>query len=174
MDHDSRLKAALAPLEQALVAVAHEQARARLEQADGQTAATRERGASQVKTLLDHAAAEGAQAAERAARLRLVEAQRQARALVLGAERVAYDRLLAEAVSAARELRGCPEYADLERRLVDTVKVVLGPEAKITRDPDGRGGLQAQQGSRSVDLTLPALARRCVERLGGEVARLWS
>jgi hypothetical protein len=174
MDHDPGLKAALAPLEHALQAAAREQAGARLQQAQAQAATTRDKGAAQARALLDRARSEGAQAAERTARLRLVEARRQARALVLGAERAAYERLLDQAVADARALRERPEYAGLEGHLADTVHALLGPEAKITRDPDGQGGIEGRDGPRLVDLTLPTLARRCVEHLGGAVTRLWS
>jgi vacuolar-type H+-ATPase subunit E/Vma4 len=174
MDRDSRLKAELAPLEQAMLAAARDQAAARLREAKAQVTATKEKSAAQVKALLDRARAEGGDAAERTARHRLLEARRQARTLVLGAERAAYERLLTEAVAATRSLPGHAEYAVLEEGLVEAAKALLGPAAKITRNPAGLGGVEGRNGHRLVDLTLPALAHRCVARMGGQVARLWS
>jgi vacuolar-type H+-ATPase subunit E/Vma4 len=173
MDRDSRLTIELTPLEATLLAVAREQAAARVKAAEAQAAATKEDTDSRAKALLDQAATEGKVAAERAAKRYVVQATRQARTLVLAAERAAYERLVTDAVSVVRALRDRPEYADLEQHLVDTAKAVLGTEAQVVRLTD-EGGVHARSGGRSVDLTLAGLARRCVERLGDRVTRLWS
>ncbi|MGH7618714.1 MAG: hypothetical protein ACREPM_15950 [Gemmatimonadaceae bacterium] len=174
MDDDSRLKAQLSPLETALLSVARDQAAARRRDADSRAAAIVHDGEAQARTLLERATAEGAHAATHAAARRLVEARRQARACVLEAQRVAYDQLIARAAAAAEALHEHPEYADLERRLVEVARGALGPDAQIVRNPDGRAGVRAVDGTRSVDLTLSSLSRRCVEQLGQEVTNLWA
>lgn len=168
------MKAELVPLETALLSAAREQAAVRRKEAETRAAEVARESEARARALLEHAVAEGERVAEREAAHRLVEARRKARALVLGAERAAYERLLAEAVSVTRMLHEQPEYADLEGRLVEVAQAVLGPETEIVRNPDGQGGVQARNGGRSVDLSLPTLARRCVGQLGQAVTRLWS
>jgi hypothetical protein len=174
MDGDSRLTAQLAPFEAALMAAARAQAGERLQAGQAQAEAARADGETRARALLDNAVAEGRRAAERAAARRLVDGRRRARELVLRAQNDAYQRLLADARSAAAALCTRPEYPDLERRLVETAHAVLGKDAAVTRNPDGRGGVRASRAGCALDLTLPVLVRRCVERLGEEVARLWA
>jgi vacuolar-type H+-ATPase subunit E/Vma4 len=174
MDRDPGLTTELAPLETALMAAARNQAERQLHSAEAKAAATVADGAAKARDLLERAAAEGRRAAERAAEHRLVDGRRQARELVLAAQKAAYQRLVSRAVAAAEGLTSRSEYGDLERRLIDTAKSLLGPDAAVVTNPDGRGGVRASSGGRSVDLTLGALARRCVERLGQEVTRLWA
>ncbi len=174
MDSDPGLTAQLAPLETALLAAARDEAAATIRDASAHADALRNNGAARARTLVEGATADGTRAAERETARRRVQAQRAARALVLGAERAAYDAFTSQAADAARSLREHPEYARLEAQLTDAVHRALGDDAEITRDSGGAGGIEARNGSRSVDLTLPTLARRCVARLGGELSRLWS
>jgi len=174
MDRDSRLSAQLAPLEAALMASAREQAGRHLDDAGRTAEAATAEGAAGARAVLERAAAEGRRAAERAAAHRLVDGRRQARGLVLAARNTAYRGLIAEAVAAAEALRGRSAYGELERRLTEIARELLGADATIVRDPDGQGGVQARHEGRTVDLTLATLARRCVERLGQEVTRLWA
>jgi hypothetical protein len=174
MDGNSRLKGQLAPLETALLSGARDRSAARLREADTRAATTEHESEARALSLIDQAAAEGARAAEHAAERRLVEARRQARARVLAAQRAAYEQLLAGAAAAAEALHEQSGYADLEQRLVKVAHDALGPGAQIERNPNGRGGVRASNGSRTADLTLSSLSRRCVEQLGEEVTKLWT
>jgi vacuolar-type H+-ATPase subunit E/Vma4 len=174
MDRDSGLSAQLGPLEGALLSNARERAAAALHDAESRASSTKADGESRAKKLLEDAEEEGRRVAEHESVQRRVEARRKARAMVLSAERAAYRRLMDEAANEARSLRDRPEYAALEARLVETAKSLLGTDAEIARNPEGNGGVQGRNGSRSVDLTLTTLARRCAEGLGERVTRLWA
>jgi vacuolar-type H+-ATPase subunit E/Vma4 len=174
MDSLAGLKAQLAPLETSLLESARQEAEERLAAARGEAASKIGEGEAQARDRLEKARAEGARAAEREAQRRLVHAKREARRMVLHAQREAYEHLMTSAVGAARQLRRHAKYPDLEERLVRLAKDLLGADAEIQRDPEGRGGVRARKGSRSVDLSLPALARRCVEERTESVSSLWS
>jgi hypothetical protein len=169
MDRDSRLRAQLEPLDAALMAAAQAGADADLEQARAKGKA-----AARARAVMQEARTEGERAAARAASRRLVDGRRRARQLVLAAERASYDELVAESVAAAEGLRGRPEYGDLATRLAEIARRVLGEDAKIEHEPDGHAGLRASSKARTLDLTLATLARRCVERMGEQVTRLWA
>jgi hypothetical protein len=49
---------------------------------------------------------------------------------------------------------------------------VLGAEATVAEDP--AGGVVAQAGSHSLDLSLPALAARTLDDMSLQVSRLWT
>jgi vacuolar-type H+-ATPase subunit E/Vma4 len=172
MDGDSRLTAQLAPLETALMAVARKRADERLREAHATAERVVAESTAKARAVLEQAAAEGRRATKRAAEHRLVDGRREARRLVLAAQNAAYQRLVCEAIAAAEQVRGRPEYRDLEGRLIATAKAMLGPDATIVHNPDG--GVRGLHGSRTVDLTLATLARRCVERFGDDVTRLWA
>jgi vacuolar-type H+-ATPase subunit E/Vma4 len=174
MDRDPGLTAQLAPLEAAVIAAARKDADAQLEAAKAKAAAVVAEAEGNARAVLEQAASEGRGAAKRAAEHRLVDGRRQARRLILGAQQAAYQHLVREAIRATEDLRQRPEYTDLERRLIETAKDVLGADAEIVPNPDGHGGVRASAGGRTVDLTLTALARRCIERLGEDVTRLWA
>jgi hypothetical protein len=174
MDDASRLSEALAPLDAALMSAARARCEVLRDDAAQRAGKARADGESRAKALLAQAAADGARVAAREAAHRLVEAKRAGRAVVLGAQRMAWERLLAESAAAAVALTTHPEYAALEQRLADAAARALGSAAEVVRNPDGRGGVLARCGRRSIELTLPAIARRCVERLGVEVTGLWT
>ncbi|NIL53938.1 hypothetical protein HBK87_25785 [Streptomyces sp. 2BBP-J2] len=56
-------------------------------------------------------------------------------------------------------------------RLGHRARVLLGPGAEVTGHPEG--GVLARAPGRRADLSLPALAERALDRLGGEVRTLW-
>lgn len=174
MDRDPGLTIQLAPLEAALIAAARKDADTQLAAAKTRAVAAAAEADVKARAVLEQAAAEGRRAAERAAVHRLVDGKRRARRLILGAQQAAYQRLVSEAIRAAEDLRHRPDYADLERRLIETAKAVLGAGAAIVQNPDGHGGVRATADGRAVDLTLATLARRAVERLGEDVTGLWA
>jgi vacuolar-type H+-ATPase subunit E/Vma4 len=124
--------------------------------------------------LIRSALAEGARAADTEAATRLARAHRDARRTVLGARRKAMDQLRADVVAGLDELHQGPGYQDVENGLVELAGSVLGADAVVQRDPDGAGGVRASADSRSVDLTLPTLAARCLDRLGPDLEALWT
>jgi len=156
------------------MAAAQAHADAALRRAHAAAAAAAADGTARARAIVEQAVEEGRRAAERAVEHRLVDGRRCARGLILRAQRAAYERLVREAIRAAEDLRRHPEYADLERRLIETAKALLGPDATIIRNPDEHGGVRASVGGRTVDLTLAALARRCVDHLGEDVTCLWT
>ena len=70
-----------------------------------------------------------------------------------------------------RILRRTDDYAALRERLERLARALLGPDAEVTGHPEG--GVVARAPGRRVDLSLPALADRALDRLGGEVRALW-
>jgi hypothetical protein len=156
-------------LEDARRASAEVVARAESDARERVDAARREAAA-----ILTRARAEGeAEGREQAARTQAGE-RFSARLHVLAARRASYDALLERARDAALALRDDPAYADLLDRLCAAARADLGPEAQLSVDPPGLGGVVARAGSREVDYTLVALAERCVADLGAKAARLWA
>jgi vacuolar-type H+-ATPase subunit E/Vma4 len=72
----------------------------------------------------------------------------------------------------ATALAETAEYEALRARLADRAREQLGPQALLVESPDG--GIVASAGNERVDLSLPALADRALERSGPEVAALWT
>jgi hypothetical protein len=83
-----------------------------------------------------------------------------------------YDELRRASRDAARALRDSSDYPEILRRLTERAVAAMGPEAAMQESPDG--GVVAVAGSRRLDLSLPVLAEREVDRLGSEVERLWA
>jgi hypothetical protein len=95
----------------------------------------------------------------------------EARELVLAAQRLAWESLTAAAVEAASALRAEPGYPELLDRVRALGRAQLGQGAS-EQEGDG-GGVILRAGSRRVDYSLPALARRGLQELGGRVTELW-
>ena len=91
---------------------------------------------------------------------------------MLRAQQAAYADLRHRAATAVRQLRSDPSYPVLLDRLRGQAFAELGPDARLSEDPEG--GLVAEAPGRRLDLTLPALAERAVDDLGGQVAALWT
>jgi vacuolar-type H+-ATPase subunit E/Vma4 len=126
-----------------------------------------------VELLVAEARAAGtADAADEARRL-VAEARRHARGEVLNAQHEVYQQLRSAALAEASRLRGSDGYRPLLDRLAAEARSRLGADATIELDPDPAGGVVARDGLRVVDCSLPALANRCLDRLGPRVAELW-
>jgi len=124
--------------------------------------------------LIAQAREEGAAEARAEATLTRTTARFAARMQVLAAQRASYDELLARARAAAIALREDPAYEELLEGLAAEARAVLGAGAELTVDPPGMGGVIATAGSRRVDLSLCAIAERCVRDLGRRVNELWA
>jgi len=140
--------------------------------ADRDAAATVAAARAEAEQLLAEARTAGDAQARSAAAAALTRVRREARGRVLAARRDAYDQATSSVADAAAALRHAAVYPELEDRLAALARLRLGPEAVVTSDPDV-GGVVATLGTRSVDLRLPVLARRCLVTLGAGVEQLW-
>ena len=122
--------------------------------------------------LLTTARADGEAEATAAVNARLARGRRDARRSVLTAQRDLYDELRRRCLAATTAVAGSPGYEDLRRQLVERAVAQLGSDLTITDSVDG--GVLASAGDRWLDLTLPTLAERALERSGAEVAELWT
>jgi hypothetical protein len=163
------LKTALAPVRAALLDRARADAAAALAAADTDAAAVLAEAREQAAALLREAREQGEREAAALRTREHARAGREARSVVLGAQRTALDELRRRTRVAARALRDDRALLDrLRARLVTD----LGPDAVVREHPDG--GLVADAPGRRVDASLPALADRALDGLGGEVQALWT
>jgi hypothetical protein len=89
------------------------------------------------------------------------------------ARSAAVERLSTAALSAVDELQHRPQYRELEDRLANLAMSALGSDAELVRNPELRGGVMTRAGLRTVDLTLPTLAERCLRDLQADLEVLW-
>lgn len=164
--------AALGPVQSALMAEARANADAILGEAREQAERLRSEARARAERILADSRNEGEQQARAAVAARMARRRREARALILAAERDLHDELRRRCRDAARGLRAEPDYPRLRKRLTEHALAVLGSGATVEESPDG--GVVAHDGSRRLDLSLPTLADREVDRLGSEVMRLWA
>jgi vacuolar-type H+-ATPase subunit E/Vma4 len=122
--------------------------------------------------MLATARADGAAEATAVVNARLAQSRRDARRSVLKAQRDLYDELRQRCRVAATALAEGPGYEELRRHLAERALAQLGSDASVTDRVEG--GVLASAGDRQLDLTLPALAERALERSGAEVAQLWT
>ncbi|MEI8406606.1 MULTISPECIES: V-type ATP synthase subunit E family protein [unclassified Kribbella] len=164
--------AALDPVRSALLAAAHADAAAvRLKaqrQKDELLADARRTSAG----MLAAARTDGQADATAAVAARMADSRREARRTVLAAQRELYDELRRRCRTAATGLAEEPDYAELRQQLVEAARAWLGTDAMVTDSPDG--GVVASVGSRRLDLSLPALAERALDRSSVEVTALWT
>jgi hypothetical protein len=103
---------------------------------------------------------------------RLAQSRQDARRTLLRAQRDLYDELRQRCRTAAAALAESPGYEELRQQLAERALAQLGPGATVT--DSGDGGVLASAGDRWLDLALPTLADRALERSGPEVAELWT
>jgi vacuolar-type H+-ATPase subunit E/Vma4 len=164
--------AALAPVQSKLHVQAEAEARTTLDQARRQAGRIRSEARARAAGILADSRAEGEEQARAAVAARVVRRRREARDVVLSVQRDLYDELRRASRDAARALRDSSDYPEILRRLTKRAVAAMGPEAAMQESPDG--GIVAVAGSRRLDLSLPVLAEREVDRLGSEVERLWA
>jgi vacuolar-type H+-ATPase subunit E/Vma4 len=157
-----------------LVDDADAEARSLLEDAERRAAAEAERSEADSRGLLETARAEGLASGELRSARALAIARAEARRVVLEAKAEVYTEFRRRAYAAALALRDDEEaYARVLRELEAEARRALGDGAAIELDPPEVGGVRARIGRRSVDLTLPVLAERCIGSLGPAVEELW-
>jgi len=137
--------------------------------ATGQLASARAEAAS----ILAQARADGTAAAEHAATAAVTAAQRAAREAVLAAHRRAYDALRhAIHDEVARRIESADGVAML-LRLEALARERIGPNATIRRLDDGRIGVRASDGNRSLDLAVDRFVEDELAGFGDRIAALW-
>ena len=157
-----------------LLEAAEAEARSLLEDAERRAAVAAERSEADSRRLLETARAEGLASGELRSARALALARAEARRLVLEAKADVYAEFRRRAFAAALALRDDEEaYGRMLRGLEAEARHSLGDGAAIELDPPEVGGVRAQAGKRSVDLTLPVLAERCIVLLGPAVEELW-
>jgi vacuolar-type H+-ATPase subunit E/Vma4 len=161
-------------LRDALLGEARAEAQRLLAAADERAATGLVEAEKEGKALVERSRAEGEAAAAMAGAREQAQARRLARALLLAARREVYEELVARSRAAAEALRDDPVYESLLDRWSAAAREQLGDDAVLALDPPSTGGVLASSGSRHVDYTLHALVDRCLDRLGGELGRLWS
>jgi vacuolar-type H+-ATPase subunit E/Vma4 len=122
--------------------------------------------------MLATARADGEAEATAVVNARLAQSRREARRSVLNAQRDLYDELRRRCRVAATALAEDPGYEELRRQLVERALAQLGSDVTVTDGVDG--GVLASAGDRHLDLTLPTLAERALDRSDAEVAKLWT
>jgi len=163
---------ALEPVRRALLADARSRADAALAAAREQAGQQRAAARAEAAALLAAARAAGEESARTAAQASTLRARRAARGSLLAVQRELYEELRVRAREAVTVLRDDPGYPELLGRLAERARTELGPGAVVDEDPGG--GVLGRCDGRSLDLSLPALAARALERLGEEVAALWA
>lgn len=150
----------LGPVRDALLGLAHRDARRVLDAADADAAGTLAQAGREAEQI--RAAARAEATADARTRLAAEESRinRDARAVELQARRAAYDELVRRAHVAVRALSDEP---GLRQQLEGLARAELGADATMTASPDG--GLVAELGGRRVSYLLSALAERAVSEL---------
>jgi vacuolar-type H+-ATPase subunit E/Vma4 len=163
----------LAPLRSALLSAAEAEADSAVLAAATEAKVELSVAEAQVAGLRARARAEAEGAAEKEA-LRVVgRAQSDGRRVVLRARRDVYDELCARVKAATPELRHEPTYGHLLERLQTIARTQLGDDATLDVDPPDVGGVRGFSGSRHIDLSLPALAERCLAARGPDLEAFW-
>jgi vacuolar-type H+-ATPase subunit E/Vma4 len=163
---------ALIPVQTALRAQAQAAADTVLAEAHRDAEQVRAEARRHAMEILAAGRAEGEQEAAAAVAARLIKRRREAQAVILAARRALYDELRRRCREAARTLSEDPEYPILQQQLTKHAMVRLGTTASVRESAEG--GVVAVDGSRRLDLSLPALADHELDRLGGEVEGMWT
>lgn len=155
-----------------ILAAAKRDAAATTDEAEARVAEILDGARSEGRALLEQAQAEARRAGLLESARARAHARRRAGELVLAARQEVFERFRRDAHAAALALRSDEGYPALLDRLAADAAEALGEDAEVERDPPD-GGVTAHSGRRSVDLTLPALADRCIAGLGARLEELW-
>lgn len=162
----SRLRDALAPVRDALLAAARAEADQILARADQTAGELLRQAQAQADEIRAQAAAQAAGDAAELIAVQRVQAGRQARAMVLAAERDEYEALREAARRAVARLRDEPGYPHVRHRMTEVLRRLLGDEAQVHEAADG--GVIARAAGRSADLSFVRLADRAIDRVLAE------
>ncbi|MEU1273746.1 hypothetical protein [Streptomyces sp. NPDC005799] len=163
---------ALAPVRTRLLRDAAADAEALLSAAGEEATAAIRAAETRAAGILAEARREGARDAERIRGADRARARRTHRARELAVHREIWEELRLQVVRGVEELGGSTAYPAVRRRLTTYAQRVLGPDARITEAPGG--GVVGEVPGRRIDCALATLARRALDRAGGEVEELWA
>jgi hypothetical protein len=164
---------ALAPTIDAMLRAAHAAAATTVATSHADAAKQIAGARTDAASILAQARADGTAAAERGATAAVTAAQRAGREAVLGAHRRAYDALR-HAIHAelARQIESAAGVA-MMARLEALARDRIGANAKVRRLDDGRIGVRASDGNRSLDLPIDRFVEEELAGLCDRIAALW-
>ncbi|MCC3283827.1 hypothetical protein [Arthrobacter caoxuetaonis] len=162
---------ALEPVREAIRRDAEERAREVVDAATRQAEDIRGRAREEADGIRSRSDADGRDAARTEAALRSARLRRRAGGIVLSQEEELREQLRSEVLAEMAQLRTDPRYPRLLDALRAQARTLLGRQAQLEEAPEG--GIIGRLGSRSVNLSLPALADAALERHAGEVRTLW-
>ncbi len=163
---------ALSPVRDALLARARADAAAEVARAEEEAQATVQEAGRRADAVRQEARARGESDAHAVLVAMRARSRREARSVVLGAQSEVAVALRDRVHAGLQDLRLDPAFAEMERRLESQARALLGPDARLTKDPSG--GFLAESAGRRAELTLAAVADRLLDRLGPELQSLWS
>jgi vacuolar-type H+-ATPase subunit H len=163
---------ALGPVRDALLTRARADAAAEVARAEEQARAMLEDASRRADAVRQEARARGEADGHAVLVARRAQARREARSVVLGAQSAVRAALHDRVRAGIQALREDPAFAEIECRLEEQARALLGPDVRLTPDPSG--GFLAESSGRRGELTLDAVADQLLERLGPEVQSLWS
>ncbi|WP_067453163.1 hypothetical protein [Actinomadura macra] len=171
MTGDPDAAAAIAPVRDALLGRAREQAADVRASGEREAAALLATARAEAARILDEARAAGRADGAAAAAAERSRTRSEARTVVLAARRQAYGELCRRVRAEVRERCTGASGPETVRRLTTLARRRLGPAAETAEAPGG--GLVARTAHAELDLSADVLAERAVAALGAEVARLW-
>jgi vacuolar-type H+-ATPase subunit E/Vma4 len=167
MTVDPTLVDALAPVSDALLAAARQEAEHEVDRARTAAARTLADAATEAKSMRSRARERGAADAAAALTADRARARRAGRATVLAARREAYEALCSDARRAVAGLREDPGYAGLCRQMANAIRQVLGPDAEVRESQDG--GMVGEAHGRRLDYSLSGFADRAMQAMAHEL-----
>jgi hypothetical protein len=164
---------ALAPTIDAVLRAAHADAATTVESSHADAGSQVARARSEAAAILDQARADGAAAAEHAATAAVIAAQREGREAILGAHRRAYDALWKAIREALASRIGSSEGVAMLLRLEALARARIGPNATVRHLDDGRIGVRATDGTRTLELPVDRFVENELAARGDGIAALW-
>lgn len=161
---------ALAPVRDALLRAAREDARRTLDASQAQTRRAISDAEHRAEVVRGEARASGAAAADVALATERAQVRRQGRAIVLRARREAYEKLCTQVEMAGEAIVDRPSYQAMREALIAAAHRELGPDADVV-DVRG-GGIVARSGRREMDLSLATLAHRAADAVANRLDEL--
>lgn len=170
MSAQSIQDAALAPVRDAMLQQASEQAEQVIGQARAAAEATVARARGAARDALEAARASGAEQGQPVAAAELSRGMRTARSIELAAALATHDQIAARIRQAVLALHDDADYPELRSRLSARAAQAAGPGARITEHP--QGGVIARAAAIVVDCSLPRLADRAIAALDARITGL--
>ncbi len=164
---------ALAPAIAAMLHDVQSDAQAVAVAAGAEAASRVERARADAAAILAAARADGAAAGRHATTAKVTAAQRAGREAILGAQRRAYEALRQGVRAELARSIETPQGVALLARLEALARTSLGPNATVERLGDGRIGVRATEGGRTLDVPVDRFVDYEIAVLGERIATLW-